>query len=64
MGGHSDTLLNRSEGYPRGCGRWSFDGCVVLCQRHLTSDVRPYSDAIHECALTTTLDVMDVFLQL
>lgn len=64
MGGHSDTLLTRPEGYPRGCGCWGFDGCVVLCPRHLTSDVRPYSDPIHEHALTRTLDVMDVFLRL
>lgn len=64
MGGHSDKLLTRPQEYSRGCRCWSSDGCVVLCQRHLTSDVRPYPNAIYERALTRALDVMDVFLQL
>lgn len=64
VGGHSDKLLTRTQEYPRGCRCRGFDGCVVLCQRHLTSDVRPYPIAIHEHALTRALDVMDVFLRL
>lgn len=53
MGGHSDKLLTRTQEHPRGCRCFSFDGCVVLCQRHLTSDVRPYPHTIHERALTS-----------
>jgi hypothetical protein len=64
MGGHSDKFLTGIQGYSRGCRCWSFERCVVLCQRYLTPDVRPYLNAIHERALNMALGVMDVFLQL